>query len=348
MRRLMLGWLVVLSACLNPGSARAQGDENKSDVSFDTFDDVKLVGTFYRGLRANESPAVLMIHKFHGNRKAPGWDELAKALQDKGFAVLTFDLRGHGGSTSVGTKFWNREFNTLNIRGGLATRNKGQISYKDFKANYWPALVNDVVAARHFLDKKNDAQQCNTGSIIVLGAQEGAGLGAMWLVHEFDRRAVPSGTSFGAIGIAPRIPGEDVAAGVWLGPVLRSPVTGTSFRVTDWFGRNSSSRVRAEVPQLFIFGKQDTNSAMAVPQMLASVRKNPEGMRTKHTFDREEVLAVNLPGQELVNNASLNVPERIIKYVEDVLTKQRKQIVWKEQNPSPPTPFPLQAFGYNQ
>jgi pimeloyl-ACP methyl ester carboxylesterase len=346
MRRWWVGFLVLSAAVAGAGTSPAQ-DENKMDVSFDTFDDVKLVGTFYRGQRGPESPAVLMIHKFQGNRKAPGWEELAKTLQDKGFAVLTFDLRGHGGSTSVGTKFWNWEHNTLHLRGGTALRNKGQVTFKDFKSGYWPVLVNDVVAARHFLDKKNDAQQCNTGSIIVIGAQEGAGLGAAWTVHEFDRRSVPSGTSVGAVGIRPRIPGEDIAAGVWLGPVQRSPVTGTSFRIADWFGRNTSSRVRAEVPQLFIFGKQDSNSALAVPQMLAAVRKNPEGLRTKHTFDREEVLAVNLPGQELVNNASLNVPERILKYVDDVLTKQRKQIVWKEQNPSPPERFPLQAFGYH-
>src|ERR1019366_3265127 len=67
-----------------------------------TVDGVKLNATFYGSAKKN-SPVVIMVHPIGDgkNSKPPEWKALAEYLQKQDFAVITFDLRGHGDSTTV-------------------------------------------------------------------------------------------------------------------------------------------------------------------------------------------------------------------------------------------------------
>ena len=67
-----------------------------------TVDGVKLNATFYPSPKKN-SPVVIMVHPIGEgkNSKAAEWRSLAESLQAANYAVMTFDLRGHGESTSV-------------------------------------------------------------------------------------------------------------------------------------------------------------------------------------------------------------------------------------------------------
>src|SRR5262245_34227753 len=150
MRWLMLALILSFGTLLS-AQAQISDTENKKSVTFETIDDVRLSGTFYRGLKGTDSPCVLMLNAFKADRSKGGWDTLAGELQAKGFAVLTFDYRGHGGSTSVRDKFWNFDQNRNGIKGASGLRNKGQITVNDFKNSYWPVLLNDIAAARNFL-----------------------------------------------------------------------------------------------------------------------------------------------------------------------------------------------------
>src|SRR4051794_20318636 len=94
--------LAVCTLRADPASAQTgakdkageEKDDTKEDISFETVDDVKLIGTFYKG-KGTESPVAILIHRFGSDRSK--WQALAKHLQaNLGFAVLTFDLRGHG------------------------------------------------------------------------------------------------------------------------------------------------------------------------------------------------------------------------------------------------------------
>jgi len=97
--------LAVLMA-LTPASRAADSDR----VKFDTVDSVQLQGQFYpaKGKDGKEKAVVLLLHDIHkgGNSGQDGWGALAEALQKDGFAVLSFDFRGHGDSTNVGGQFW--------------------------------------------------------------------------------------------------------------------------------------------------------------------------------------------------------------------------------------------------
>ena len=82
-----------------------------------TADFVDLAGTYYRGNKGRDTPCVILIHKFGSDRTKSGLDDLAKALNAEGFAVLTFDLRGHGQSTNVSPGFWTSAAGPFNLRG---------------------------------------------------------------------------------------------------------------------------------------------------------------------------------------------------------------------------------------
>src|SRR5262252_1808860 len=105
---LLLG--LALIALLQTGPARAA--DKFSKVTFDTVDGVTLQGTFYPSPKGKDEPTVLLLHKIGSDSHKDGWDGLAKALNDKGYSVLSFDFRGHGKSTSVEPeKFWKYAWN---------------------------------------------------------------------------------------------------------------------------------------------------------------------------------------------------------------------------------------------
>jgi hypothetical protein len=170
--------------------APARPQDNKEDVSFKTIDGVLIKGVFYTGSKGANSPTVIMLHKWGGNSSQNGWTELAKRLQEKGYSVLTFDFRGHGQSTTVDPeKFWKYQPN-VNHYAKSWKKDQTSIKYSDFKPNYLPYLLNDIMAAREDLDNRNDSAGCNVSNILVIGAEEGASLGLAWMTTEFFRESI--------------------------------------------------------------------------------------------------------------------------------------------------------------
>src|SRR5262249_50434133 len=100
MQRLGQGRLTwgVLASLAWFGMQQPSAAADKERVKFDTWDQVEIHGTFYPGSKGNKSPCALLLHPIGANSQMQGWDELASSLQKEGFAVLTFDFRGHGDS----------------------------------------------------------------------------------------------------------------------------------------------------------------------------------------------------------------------------------------------------------
>src|SRR5205085_256037 len=100
-------------------------------------------------------------------------------------------FRGQGKSKDVDpAKFWNVPFNAKNVKGNPK---KTTIELSDFnKDTYYPAMVNDIAAVKAWLDRKNDGGACNTSSTILIGAGDGATLGAIWQRSQWDLyRGIP-------------------------------------------------------------------------------------------------------------------------------------------------------------
>src|SRR4051794_27395928 len=88
---LALSWLLFQGA----PTALAQNKNNET-VKIETVDGVELKGTYWPGDKGKKSPVAILLHKIGGRSSEDGWNNMADDLQKAGFAVLSFDFRGHG------------------------------------------------------------------------------------------------------------------------------------------------------------------------------------------------------------------------------------------------------------
>lgn len=184
----------VMYICLiSTGSLLGAQEPPGERVLFRSADEVELIGRFYRSPK--KKPSVLLLHGAGVKHSSRVWRPLAERLHKEGYAVLSFDFRGHGQSTTVDPDiFWMQAANRNGIRGAKDE----EIDVDDFSDRYWPVLINDIAAAKAFLDRKNDAGDCNSANLIVIGANEGATLGAAWLNGECFRHRQHPPPFFGA------------------------------------------------------------------------------------------------------------------------------------------------------
>ena len=324
-----IGLLTALAILTLPGGIRAQdkSQDKKSDksdtsdnVKFDSADGVELRGTFYPAPKA-KAPAILMLHRYGGNRE--GWEKLAEELQKKGFAVLTFDFRGHGESTKVTADFWKIPANANHIRGGNKA-DKKVIRQSEFRTDYLPMLVNDIVAAKRYLDKQNDAGLCNSSNLILIGAEEGAALGCLWIDEEWDRRPQIQGTFNRLIYDPQGKPfGEDVAAAIWI-----SPAAGLN-RISAGTWLRHRPEIREKTPMLFYASLGDPAGVAAANRLFDDLKRHNKAPEL--SFARTDVKAGKARGVELVNKEA-KVPGEIAQYLEKIIDKKGVN-AWKMREP---------------
>jgi pimeloyl-ACP methyl ester carboxylesterase len=257
--------LALLAALIAVQSAHGEAKGDK--VTFETVDGVKIVGTYWASKDGKKAPVAILLHDFKANKGGTshddGWDSLAAALNDKGFAVLQFDFRGHGDSTTVNAmQFWMYPHNARQIRGFNPAKPPESIGQGSFLPNYFLSMVNDIAAAKAFLDRKNDGGELNGSNTVVIGAGQGATLGALWLASEFHKkRGVPQIIGMGAPILDPRFikfdpaaEGKDVRGAIWLS--MATSVEGRVPQVSlqGWLVESGKTN---KVPMAFVYGKDD-------------------------------------------------------------------------------------------
>ncbi len=326
-----LGLIGLVSA---PSQAQEKKVANKEDISFKTFDGVLLKGTFYPSRKGGNAPVVMFLHKLGGNHTQEGWEGLAAKLQEKGYAVMAFDFRGHGASTEIvdPNVFWNKPHNQAFLQ--KVDFKKKSLSFTDFKVGYIPYLVNDIAAARHDLDNRNDTGQCNTSNIIVVGAEEGASLGFFWIVTEFYRSQIyktnnifDSPTNTANTDVA----GEDIAGTIWLTfkkePGLKADSGGRLFPYQRWTqanaaGNSAISMMRDRVPMWFASGAQDAKGKSDAHYMYDSILHADKAKQKLELTSKKEVPGTNLRGVSLLGEKALNTDDLIEKFI-DIAVKKR-------------------------
>ena len=197
---------------LAPGLAR--GADDVQAVTLTTGDGVKLSARYHPGNDGGKSPAVIVLDDLGDDARPAVCDDIAKQLAKEGCTVLTFDFRGCGRSTGVEPEFWDVTTNQQLVKGYQPDNAPEAIKYADFKPGYLPHLVNDVAAARAYLERRNDARECNTNLIYVIGYGRGATLGQLWVASEWGRFRV---SGFQA-RVSTKQEGRDIVGCVWVGP----------------------------------------------------------------------------------------------------------------------------------
>lgn len=121
------------------------------EATFETSDGVPLSGTYFDA--GDDAPLVVFVHRYRGDRTV--WEPLLERLSksEKRYSMLSFDLRGHGKSTSAS--------------------GKEQLTWSDLKDDDMPKLVTDVHAAmRYGLEQSNG----KAPGVVLIGSSLGAAL----------------------------------------------------------------------------------------------------------------------------------------------------------------------------
>jgi pimeloyl-ACP methyl ester carboxylesterase len=172
-------------------------------ISLLTRDGVQLKGTYYPSPlratpRAKQVTPVVLLHDYKSTRAifAPMVQRLLSPGEEQAdrpsFAVITFDLRGHGDSTKqITPDGFQYELDAAKLdRAGLV------------------AMASlDMEAVRSFLVAKNDAGELNLNKLCLVGAGMGANVAANWAAQDWAAPALAIGKQ-----------GQDVKALVLISP----------------------------------------------------------------------------------------------------------------------------------
>ncbi len=369
---------LILGVGLLSGRTAVAADDS-TRVNFDTSDGVKIQGYYYSSKDGKKGPAVLLLHNFSvkkgGTALDDGWADLAKALSAKGYAVLAFDFRGHGGSTSVTKEFWNFQHNRTRVKGFTTNPAKlpTTIAFTDFQTTYYNYFVNDIVAARAYLDGQNDAGELNVSQLIVIGAGEGATLGALWMSSEWHRhRATPP------VGLLVRdlrnytldkeTEGADQTCAVWLS--ISPTLAGNQKSVVSWLRKAGGTENK--VPMVFIYGDKDKASdefaRSALTTLVPGFQRNKPNANKDFQYTGEKPIENSMLSGSKLLDPQLDTTKFIIdSYVDPVVKKGQPQwrmrdytksafiyvfqgasppyVLGKLDNDKLPKPFPFQAMG---
>ncbi len=368
-------WTLTLVVGVSLLSSRAVDAADSNRVNFDTSDGVKLQGYYYPSKEGRKGPAVLMLHNFNtrkgGTALDDGWDALAKALAEKGYAVLAFDFRGHGGSTTVTKEFWNFRHNQR-VKGftGNPAKLPTTIAFTDFQPSYYNYFVLDIVAARAYLDGQNDAGDLNVSQLIVIGAGEGATLGAMWMASEWHRhRATPPP---GLAGLAPLArytldkdsEGIDQACAVWLS--ISPTLANNPKPVVSWLKKIGGTENK--LPMVFIYGDKDESAnkyaGNALTNIVPGYKRGPNTNKDFQFTGEKPIPDTKLSGSALLD-PQLDTTKFIIEsYVDPVVKRGQPQwrmrdytksafiylfgtqlVLGKVDSEKMPRPFPFTLMG---
>jgi pimeloyl-ACP methyl ester carboxylesterase len=303
LHRLALTLVGLMSLLPTPG--RTDEPSTGVEVRFDTADGVELHGIFHPGPKGKASLCALLLHDLNSHCERPDWERLAEALHKDGLAVLRFDFRGHGRSIAVDRPFWEVPANQALLRGRNLASAPETILATDFPRGYHAMLVNDIAAARLFLESRNDARECNLSGLVVIGTGEGSTLGALWIASEYQRHQASDSPVF---TIDSDTEGEELACAVWLG--LSPTLQERRVPVLDWVRLAGKEN---NLPTAFLAGARDKTSLTFAERCVTAVRGRESGREltashgvTNTARRGEALLASNLGTATLVRNYVAN------------------------------------------
>lgn len=328
----LLGLMWILLATSSAAAQNGAGEE----ISFFSSDYVELVGTYYPTQRGKSPPCVLLIHAINGSRQEAGWAVLARYLQKEGYAVLSFDFRGHGQSKAVAPEFWQ-----LPLSRSMKPMSNGSVSSIDAKQFtrpiHYASLVNDIRAARRVFELKDRKGFCDASQIFVIGADTGASLGLLWIDAEWQRWRITRDSTGRPNKQGPEA--LDIAGAVWLSFNPNWPGR-YSAAVENWLVAPASERT----PMGFLYGGADPRSkSHSVAAFEKLTKSNKENVHKLTTI-------MGIPdstraGSDLMEGGD-RIPGMIASFLGNVTKDRRRPIRSAPDLESMPPLFNTDVYGF--
>jgi dienelactone hydrolase len=145
------------------GNTNSEPTVTAAKVTIDSADGVKIIGTYLTAPKP-KTPALLLLHQWQSDRHS--YDDFAKQMHEKGFAVLSIDGRGFGESTRKG------DGSTIS-----AGRSDADVE----------AMLGDVDAAFNYLAKQQNVDAAKIG---IVGASYGSSLAIIYAADHLNVAAV--------------------------------------------------------------------------------------------------------------------------------------------------------------
>lgn len=309
--------LALVLPVLTVGQEKKDEDEkpklpDPKDVSFETRDRVVIKGTYFEPLEPSKSTVpIILLHGWEGNRR--DYDALGRYLQERlHHAVLSIDLRGHGGSTRQRVP---------------AAAQDMVIDRKRMNANDFRAMGLDVLAAKKFLVGKHKEGKLNIEMLALVGADMGAIVALNYAAYDWSRPRV-----------AARIfkSGQDVKALVLLSPPR-------SFKGMTYDAALAQPIVRGRLSTMIIVGENDRDASNDAKRLYKSLENNHVRMPRDITDDAAKTawkeenkdlflmpLDTALQGTDLFKGQS-KAQQMIAKFIELRLTNKADDIPWFER-----------------
>ncbi len=296
--------------------AQAKDDEKEGPPppapipNMQSKDGVILKGDYWEPEEPGKSTVpVILLHGWEGKRQE--YDLLAAKLQKAGMAVVSLDLRGHGGSNKVRRP--DKEADDI-------------IDPDMMRRSDFLNMVLDVWEAKKFLMEKHREGECNIELLCVVGADMGALVALNFAAYDWTRPQLPRRRNS---------PGQDTNAVVLLSPprtfkgltadiALQQPV------------------VKSRVSTMIIVGDKDNNSDFRDAKALHSKlerfhvqmprdEQDPAAWREKHQDLALYPLATSLQGTKLLAT-TLPVDKAIMKFIELRLINKASDFPWQERD----------------
>jgi pimeloyl-ACP methyl ester carboxylesterase len=231
----VLGIMALASAASAQRAFRAAPPEA---AKVRTKDGVDLSITYYASRLKKDATPVVMLHDEKDTQGM--FSSLALRLQSPAqdedhpsFAVLTVDLRGHGGSTRQTAP-----------NGATRDLDAAKLSRADIVA-----MVEDTEAVRRFLVEKNDAGDLNLNKLCLVGAGLGATVAVNWAATDWTQPPLLVGKQ-----------GQDVKALVLISPRWK-------FRGVGLQQAIAVPGLKQDVAWMMIFGEQGRGEATDVKKI---------------------------------------------------------------------------------
>jgi hypothetical protein len=302
-------------------------EEKKARFETVTDDGVKLIGDFYRSPKGKNAPVILLLHPIGPGKAATSrkdWDKFPELLQSKGFAVVTFDFRGHGESKEIREprRYWQLPAAGLvgphvPKRNFPPNRPPTTIDMRDYATPTELAQFgNDLIAIKKWLHLKNNAEELNSSSICIVAAEQAASLAVLWIYNECvvpNRMRGPG-----------KYEGDDISCVVWLSmpPDLARLKIETSLE-------NCLREMKDKFPTLAIYGEMDAYKKNFWTKALNWIKPKDQADRLKGT-GIIPIKGTNLAGTKLLGNEAFGTEEEIIKYISKY-EKLKSDNVWRNQ-----------------